>query len=101
MGQDEQLDQARRWVWVIAHKQGETEGLLALTDKDGVSFLPVFATKEDGLVNQGRVPPSAGGELEVQAMELGEVIEMGRRDGYQVVLVDERGQVSQVLTADQ
>lgn len=86
------------WIWVITHTEGDQTGLLVLSDPDGADYLPVFGSKEDGLVNQGRVKPPPGANLAIEAMSLAAVCELARDQGHVVVRVDAEGRVDKILS---
>lgn len=87
------------WVWVIIEKEGDQEKLLALKDeKKGVSFIPVFQTKEDGVVGQRGFPEKPGIKFELEAMRLALVSEAARANHYDIYIIDHSGKVLEWLT---
>ncbi|MDY6852361.1 MAG: hypothetical protein SV487_09865 [Thermodesulfobacteriota bacterium] len=87
------------WVWVIIEKEGDQEKLLALKDENkGVSFIPAFQTKEDGVVGQRGFPAKPGIKFELEAMRLSLVSEAARANHYDIYIIDHSGKVLEWLT---
>lgn len=90
---------AAGWVWVIIEKEGDQENLLAFKDeKKGASFIPVFQTKEDGVVGQRGFAKKPGVKQELEAMRLDLVAEAARANHYDIYIIDHSGKVLERLT---
>lgn len=88
-----------QWVWAYIQATPQGDSLMALVDSSGQSFVPVFESKETGLINQGRLPVKAGA-VELQAMVRNDVLGLARQGDFRVVMINADGQVDQVLTQD-
>ena len=84
------------WIWAYVQKTPEGDSLLALVDASGQPFVPVFNSKETGLINQGRLPADTGA-VELQAMVKADVVGLAKQGDFRVVLVNQAGKVDQVL----
>jgi len=95
-------EDGRPFVWVVFLGEGDQAKLLFLSDENSQrgSFIPVFASKEDGLVGLGRLPQTQGQKAELEAMALDDVSAQAREHGLGVVILNKEGQVLGQLKAE-
>jgi len=86
------------WVWVVVEKAGNKETLLALKDEArNLSFIPVFQTKEDGLVGRRGLKKDPEVEHELEAMSLAEAARYARDNHLEIFILDHAGKVLERL----
>jgi len=91
-------DKVATWVWVVVEKAENKETLLALKDEArNLSFIPVFQSKEDGLVGQRSFKKSPGVEHELEAMSLAEAARYARANHLEIFILDHTGKVLERL----
>jgi hypothetical protein len=91
MGQRPTPDQ---WVWVLIQDPGGEEQIVGQhDDTSGVSFLPVFLEKEDGLKCYGLLARDTGKKDEFQAILFEELARHAARNGFKIFILSGSGDV--------
>jgi hypothetical protein len=84
----------QEWVWVIIERDETEEQILGRMDQERKeSFIPVFRSKEDGLMCLGRLEKKPAHNYQVQAMRFGEVAQAARENQFMVFFLSEEGEI--------
>ena len=91
MNNDQTEDQ---WVWVIIQDPGEGEQFLGqYNEKEDISFIPAFHSKEEAQQCLLDMPRQRGGKYEVQAILFEELSKDAAAGGFMIFLLNESGEV--------
>ncbi len=87
------------WVWAVALVGGGEDQLLGQTDKEtGISFIPIFHSKDDAMQCVRHLNIEKGRKFEIQAVIYEDLAEKARENGFLIFLLNDEGKVMQKRT---
>jgi hypothetical protein len=82
------------WVWVIIEGDRNEEQILGRLDEEKKeSFIPVFRSKEEGLMCLGRLEKKSAHSYQVQAMRFDEVAQTARQNQFMIFFLGGEGEI--------
>ena len=91
MNNDQAEDQ---WVWVVIQDPGSGEQFLGqYHEKEDISFIPAFHSKEEAQQCLMDMPREKGHKYEVQAILFEELSKDAAASGFMIFLLNENGEV--------
>ncbi len=82
------------WVFVAVENPGGLEQIVGYTDKpSGVSYIPVFTSKEDAQACFINLPRKAGKKYEIQAILFEELAKDALANTFLLFLLDGEGHI--------
>ena len=88
-----------QWVWVLIQDPGGDEQIVGQHDGDGgVSFLPTFLEKEDGLKCYPLMARDTGKKDEFQAILFEELTRHAAQNGFQIFILNGSGEILDRIT---
>ncbi|MEW5723950.1 MAG: hypothetical protein AB1896_12635 [Thermodesulfobacteriota bacterium] len=89
----------KTWVWVAIEQSGREENIYALEEEGtGRKVIPVFQSKEDGVVGERGFRKNPGATLEITAMQLPVVAQAARENRADIIILDAAGRILERLT---
>ena len=83
-----------QWVYVVIHGAEGNEQLLGQQDEEKKeSFIPVFLTKEEALMNLNLLAREQGSKYEVQAILFEDLVERVSEQEFMLFVLNESGEV--------
>ena len=83
-----------KWFYVAVEDPGGDEKFLGLYDEPaGISYIPVFDTKDDAQSCLINMPRQAGKKYEVQAVLFEELARDAGENGFMIFLLDNEGRI--------
>ena len=83
-----------QWVWVVVRDPGGNEQFLGQRDEDkGISFIPIFLSKDDAERGLSALPLEPGHKYEVQAIMFDDLCQRAADNGFMLFVVNGSGQV--------
>ncbi len=87
-----------QWVWVVVQDPGKEEQFLGQMDEHNqLSFVPAFLDKQAAESGMRRLALRPGHDYEVQAIQVGDLLQRVREHGFGVLLLSARGEVLQEI----
>ncbi len=87
-----------QWVYVIVHGPEENAKILGQQDiENNVSFIPVFLTKEDAMMNINLLAREKGTRYEAQAMLYEDLTDRISGQGFMLFVLNESGEIMEKI----
>ena len=82
------------WVYVAVENPGGREQFVGYTDEpSGISYIPVFSSKEDAQACFINLPRKSGKKYEIQAVLFGELARDAAANTFLIFLLDGEGRI--------
>jgi hypothetical protein len=82
------------WVWVVIENPDKDENIVGQKDeKSGISFIPTFDGKENGLQCVNLLAREPGKIYEPQAILYGDLVTYAKENGFVIFFLDGLGKV--------
>lgn len=82
------------WVWVVVENPEKNEKIVGQMDEtSGVSFFPVFESKENALMCMNLLAREPGKKYEPQALMYGDLVKYARENQYIICFLDDTGKI--------
>ena len=92
------LIQGNPWIWVfIQGNVGNEQYVGQYDDKNDVSFIPGFLTKDDALKGYNLVKREKGLTYEVQAVRYKELLKDSTNNGFMIFILDCDGNIKEKI----
>jgi len=82
------------WVWVLIENPNKDEKIVGQMDEQsGISFIPAFESKENGLMCVNLLAREPGKIYEPQAMLFGDLSTYAAENGFMICFLDGTGRI--------
>lgn len=86
------------WVWVVIENPNKDEKIVGqLDEKSGISFIPTFESKENGLMCVNLLAREPGKTYEPQAILFGELTAHAKENGFMIFFLDGTGRIMEKI----
>lgn len=86
------------WVWVVIENPDKEEKIVGqLDEKSGISFIPTFESKENGLMCMNFLARDPGKKYEPQAILYEELAVYAKKNRFMICFLDGTGKITEKI----